>query len=42
MKGKSTDNYIKVFKVTHNHVNQYLPLSENYKIKEIHSDSEIE
>ena len=40
MKGKSIRDYKKVFEVIDNHVNQYLPISETYKIKELHTDFE--
>ena len=40
MKGKSTEHYLKVFKEIHNNANQYLPISENYKITGLHSDFE--
>ena len=40
MKGKSIRDYKKVFEVIDNHVNQYLPISETYKITELHTDFE--
>ena len=42
MKRKSTDEYLKLFKVIHNNVNQYLPISEDYKISELHSILKLE